>query len=616
MSRPFSNNQEYLNAELNHLRLLLRCEVTKWRQPNRGEPAEMFKGMYIADGEIDSLLEDMTHDHISDDARRLRRQASRLRRQIVQRRLATIEAGVFLPLANLARIFALSDFEEQVILLCLAPELDPRYEKLVAYLHDDVSRKLPTVKLALQLFCASRSEALKARSWFSPQSPLFRAQIIGFNDESAGMLSQKSLCLDDRIANYLIGSGGMDKDMQACFRPLPQTPDLKDLRWPHDLTSRILRLTESHLKNMHGVTVKLIFNLYGPTGVGRKALAAALCRELGLPLIRIDVREALLRYRNFGDAIRRLAREALLSPAAVFLEHCDVLWENREKADVFRQNLLTCIDESLWLTFLSTESAWEPGGLLRDHLFESIPMPAPELQSRSALWVDLSRKYAIETDGVDWDDLAVKFRLTPGQMQAALFSARNSALLQSCDPNTITKDELYRACRSQSNQKLAETARKVVPRHSWADITLPPNEVAQLREVCAQLKHRQTVYGKWGFGNKLSLSKGLCVLFFGQSGAGKTLAVEIVARELRLEAYKIDLSSVVSKYIGETEKNLSAIFREAETSNAILFFDEADALFGKRSEVKDAHDRYANIEINYLLQRMPPRVLRPDLHAS
>ena len=147
-------------------------------------------------------------------------------------------------------------------------------------------------------------------------------------------------------------------------------------------------------------------------------------------------------------------------------------------------------------------------------------------------------------------------------------------------------------------------ARKITPEYKWGDIVLPADRLEQLREVCNHVKYRDRVYGKWGFGRKLSLGKGLSVLFAGPSGTGKTMAAEIIAGELGLDLYKIDLSTVVSKYIGETEKNLSRIFIEAETSNAILFFDEADALFGKRSEVKDSHDRYANIENGYLLQRM------------
>jgi SpoVK/Ycf46/Vps4 family AAA+-type ATPase len=168
----------------------------------------------------------------------------------------------------------------------------------------------------------------------------------------------------------------------------------------------------------------------------------------------------------------------------------------------------------------------------------------------------------------------------------------------------VTTSELYAACRQQSGQKLNTLARQIQPRYTWTDIILPRDQFEQLREICSYVKHYHTVYGEWGFGRKLSLGKGLNVLFAGPSGTGKTMAAEIMANELGLDLYRIDLSAIVSKYIGETEKNLERIFTEAQTSNAILFFDEADALFGKRSEVRDSHDRYANIEIAYLLQRM------------
>ena len=164
--------------------------------------------------------------------------------------------------------------------------------------------------------------------------------------------------------------------------------------------------------------------------------------------------------------------------------------------------------------------------------------------------------------------------------------------------------DLYAASRLQSNRKLATLARKITPHYSWDDIVLPVDRLRQLQEITNTVKYRARVYDEWGFDRKLALGKGLNVLFAGPSGTGKTMAAEIMAQELGLDLYKIDLSTVVSKYIGETEKNLARIFEEAETSNAILFFDEADALFGKRSEVRDSHDRYANIEISYLLQKM------------
>ena len=186
----------------------------------------------------------------------------------------------------------------------------------------------------------------------------------------------------------------------------------------------------------------------------------------------------------------------------------------------------------------------------------------------------------------------------------AAATARNLARLRDSKSPLVTMDDLYSASRLHSNRKLATLAQKIEPRYTWDDIVLPPGRLQQLREICSQVKYRSLVYGEWGFDEKLSMGKGLNALFAGPSGTGKTMSAEIIANELGLDLYKIDLSGVVSKYIGETEKNLSRIFAEAETSNAILFFDEADALFGKRSEVRDAHDRYANIEISYLLQRM------------
>jgi SpoVK/Ycf46/Vps4 family AAA+-type ATPase len=180
--------------------------------------------------------------------------------------------------------------------------------------------------------------------------------------------------------------------------------------------------------------------------------------------------------------------------------------------------------------------------------------------------------------------------------------------------------DLTAACRLHSNRKLATLAHKITPHYVWEDLVLPAERLQQLRELCNSVKYRAMVYDEWGFARKLSLGKGVNALFAGPSGTGKTMAAEVLASELGLDLYKIDLSTVVSKYIGETEKNLSRIFAEATTSNAILFFDEADALFGKRSEVKDAHDRYANIEIGYLLQRMEEYdgvvILATNLHKN
>ncbi|HMA22343.1 MAG TPA: ATP-binding protein, partial [Gemmatimonadaceae bacterium] len=210
-------------------------------------------------------------------------------------------------------------------------------------------------------------------------------------------------------------------------------------------------------------------------------------------------------------------------------------------------------------------------------------------------------------DAATLQAVASTFRLTGGQIRDAAAMAKSAARWrtagESGDPR-VQANDLYAACRAQSSGKLSSLAHKIITTYGWDDIVLPRDHVEQLREICIQVRHRRTVLEEWGFDRHLSMGKGVNVLFAGPSGTGKTMAAEIVATDLGLELFKVDLSTMVSKYIGETEKNLDKVFSAAREANAILFFDEADALFGKRSEVKDAHDRYANIEVGYLLQKM------------
>jgi SpoVK/Ycf46/Vps4 family AAA+-type ATPase len=605
MDDAYENDWEYLTAELAHLHLLIRREVTRWRSRGLPDQPDIFRGVFISEGEVDQLIGEQSDQAVShDDVEDLQNQASLMRAEIGRRRRATLERGTYLSLPHLAYIFGLTPFEEQVVLIALAPEIDLRYEKLFAYLQDDVTRKTPSVQLVLKLLCASGVERLQGRVVFSAQATLFSSRLLHYQTDTNSYSLARGFKLDERIVGFLLGTGGLDKQLSACFKPLLSAVALSDLRWPDDLKTSLLSSTQEYLQSQPQQVLKLIYDFYGPVGTGRKSLAAGLCREVGLRLLIVDLREVLLRHQNFEEIIYQILREAVLQPGAVYLEHFDLLLGDDDKTITNRQHLIACLERFSWLTFISTEEAWEPAGLLHDHLYNSVKLPMPDMETRTKLWPVLAGSRQAFAPEVAWDELAVKFCLTPGQMRDALVAARNSARLRACESSTITMDDLYKGCRAQSNRKLSSSARKLTPRHSWPDIVLPQNGLAQLREVCSQLKHRQKVYGEWGFGRKLSLAKGLCVLFYGPSGTGKTTAIEILAEELQLEAYKIDLSTVVSKYIGETEKNLSAIFHEAETSNAILFFDEADALFGKRSEVKDAHDRYANIEINYLLQRI------------
>lgn len=597
-TEAYANNAEHLAAEATWLDRLLHRAVIELRAQSTAGAGDVFKGLYVSDQEIDRLLHP-NRPAANETFEQMEAETAALRREIDARVQASLERNVPLALPHLARLFALTPFEQGVVVLALAPELHLGYERIFAYLQDDISRKRPTLDLALRLLCATPEQRIDARPSLSPCAPLFRSGVLRPLDRSDAPLLACPLVVDDLTAGWVLRTGrsslGEWLHRLAVDRPLAR------LHWPEPVKRSLLTLIDDYLAKPSAR--RLICHLYGQEGGGKKTLAAALCGEVGVTILSADVRELVQRAANTEESLRDVFRQAIFEQSAVYLDHLDALFGEEEKHAAILRNLAHIVDEFSWLTFVSTTQPWSPGSLFAHHTFVAVEVLPPTITIGQQLWEELAAEAGLHTDNVRWDEIAVRFRLTPGAIEAALGSARSLALLRGPDA-LVTTEEVIRSCYAQSNRRLETLAHKLTQRRSWADLTLPPNTLDQLAEICAHVRYRRRVYEDWGFERRISLGKGMCALFHGASGVGKTMAVEIIARELELEAYKIDLSTVVSKYIGETEKNLSRIFAEAESSNAILFFDEADALFGKRSEVKDAHDRYANIEINYLLQRI------------
>ena len=504
-------------------------------------------------------------------------------------------------LAGLARAFALSPFDIDALLICLAPELDLRYERLYAYLQDDVTRKRPSVDLVLNLLSPTFEAKLAARARFTQDAPLIAQRLLHLFDDPAQPqppLLSKYLKVDERIASYLLGSDVPDARLAPYARLNPTQTRLEDVLLPAEVKRRLALLARDRPEGE-----SLVFYFQGPYGVGKQMTAAALCRESGLGLLAVDgERLAEAGADDFAGILRLAGREARLQGAALYWEGFDALLADERRG--WLKTLLQELERGRQIAFLAGNTAWEPADVASDPVFLRVEFPRPSSAERVRLWrASLDGDVHLTAD-VDLQALAGKFRFSGGQIRDAVATARALARWRDPDNGHVGADDLYTASRLQSNRKLATLARKITPHYKWDDIVLPADRLRQLREICNTIKYRALVYDEWGFDGKLALGKGLNVLFAGPSGTGKTMAAEIIAGELGLDLYKIDLSTVVSKYIGETEKNLARIFAEAETSNAILFFDEADALFGKRSEVRDAHDRYANIEISYLLQKM------------
>ena len=517
------------------------------------------------------------------------------------------------PAGRVGELFGLSPFDFDVAIVALAPELDLRYKRLYAYLQDDVTRRRPSVDLALNLLCRSAEEKVARRANFASGGPLLKhglLHLVADPNHVRPPLLAHYLKLDDQFVRVLLDERGPDPRLATWCRAIDpeSTPGgLADA--PASGMPGALRSLAEQARTA-GRSLRLYFR--GPAGAGKLRAASALAGNLGAPLLVADLRRAD-GGPDFEPAVGTLFREALLTGAILYLDHTEAL-RRGDRAAHWR-SLLGAVAAHRGIAILAGDYPW-PSGQHPSPDVVHVEFTPPDFAARRECWRSGLAEAGVQAAPGDTEDLAGRFRLTTGQIEDAVTAACNQARWRAaCTPAGAkgasaapapapTAAELFAAARAQCGPELASLARKVESKQTWADIVLPPDQLAHLREIRDQATFRHHVYGEWGFGRKLSLGTGLNVLFAGPPGTGKTMAAEVIASDLRLDLYKIDLSQVVSKYIGETEKNLDRVFAAAESSNAILFFDEADALFGKRSEVKDAHDRYANIEIGYLLQKM------------
>jgi hypothetical protein len=611
----FATSWSHLADELRCLDLRLRRQVLRQSRPISSDALASFKGLVITEAEVAELLaqpQDLAHENglgSSDRAegQKVAQSLDEFQNEIQSRRAASLEAGVRLSLARLAQLFGLNRFEEQCLIICLAPEVDHKYEKLYAYLQDDATRKKPSVDLILNLLCESLAEKLAARAALDPCAPLLRAKLLQVTDgvaEGQVPLLSRTLRLDDRIVNFLLGHTQIDGRLEPFARMAHPSAAVDDTIVAQEFYRRTDNFVRAYFQEPQSAGRNVVLYLHGPANSDKRLVVEAVCRNYALPLLVACVEAMKAGRLPFEETAGLLGREAALQSAVLCLENMDCLIAEPEKHQVELKLLLDAAKTFSRLTFMFGARHWQPQGLMQDCLFLSLATPLLDLSICKRLW-DESLAACDRLDGdVDSAAFAGKFRFGLGQIQNALVAAENLARWRSPEEWRIAVSDLSAACRAQSSPKLGALAREIKPKYTWNEIVLPDDNLAQLKELCEQARYRHLVYGEWGFDRKVSLGKGLNALFSGPPGTGKTMAAEVIAQELQLDLYRIDLSQVVSKYIGETEKNLHQIFLEAQTGHTILFFDEADALFGKRAEIRNAHDRYANIEVGYLLQKM------------
>jgi len=496
-------------------------------------------------------------------------------------------------LMQLATRLQLNRFEYDALLIALAPAVDVRYEQIYGYLHGDMTRRYATANLILDLLCAPGPERLLHLTTLGPTANLRRQRLIDTVMEPGlpqPSLLNQALAVDGGLVQWLLGGQLPHPSLAACAT-LQMLPLLA--------AAELNAAQHAALDRLSGQGAVLV--LHGRDASAQDAAAAHLAALAHQPLLTLNL--ARLQQENgatLAFGVRTFLRDAWLGNALACITH----WDACLADDSAPEELVALIDQHPGPVVMAGRRRWRFADSVHTRPWFELACDGPGYTQRRTLlaqWLDADPLTPSTLSAGDIDALAGRFDLTIGQWRAAIATAQNQAAQEDA---ALTLDAIGRAARTLSSLCLTTLAHKIEPRYGWDDLILPGDQVERLREIVQMVQGRPVVWDVWNAGAKLAAGRGVAVLFAGPPGTGKTMAAEVIAHALGLDLYRIDLADLVSKFIGETEKNLERIFDDAEHSNAILFFDEADAIFGKRSEVKDAHDRYANIEISYLLQRI------------
>lgn len=514
-------------------------------------------------------------------------------------------------LVHLVGVCGLTRFDLDCFLVALAPAVDLRYERLYGYLQDDLTRRRATSNLMLDLLAPSGPERLLYLERLSENAPLVRKRLLQPVAEPGilqPVLLNQGFAANPSIVAWLLGD----------FRPDDALTDLVTYRREVDAETAngeessegsANLLNDDQRAAIEGAVAQDAFLVV--TGKDRSIQRSAqryLAEFAATPLLTFDINVAVRVVDDVRAELGLDLRQDLRDYVALFLRDAALIrataaivgWDAVLVDGAPPPQLLTLLSEYPGPVTIASDEVWRSHAVARSRRFTWLTLPIPDYAQRRELLGTL-------VEGIDSEEeinvagIAGRYRLTGEQMEDVISTALDRAEQAG---RTLRNADIFAAAREHSSPRLASLARKLSLRYDWEDLVLPDDQVERLRELVGMVQGRAQVLDEWGLVRKLAPSYGVTALFSGSPGTGKTMAAEVIAKVLELDVFKIDLSGMVSKYIGETEKNLEKVFAEAESTSAILFFDEADAIFGKRSEVKDAHDRYANIETSYLLQRM------------
>lgn len=592
--RGYQTEREYWHDMYRVFDFMLLCAVI-------GKTTDEDADCHMEHNRVLSLLigEDKGHFQIQDFQKNQIQNFFRKAKEHVRCRKKKTTDGTIFRMPYLKKCMNLNEWEYFLLFAAFAPNYDIKYGMIFAYLQGDEKKRNPSLWMLVALYQLQAtlseeilSETLQRKGYLCECC----LHIVEIQEKNP---MDRTISLQERICAFLYGRNEISEDLMTLVEIFQFMDPVDELVIRKDYKDEL----QGVLQNMFSTNEKnaKILQLYGVQGIGKHFLLKQIAKEWQTNLLFVDVRKLLfLPLKEQQILLSKILLESLLTGSIVCWEDCGYSeQEGIQQQGVKmpeREFLLKRIQDSYRVSvWISEEKA---DFLLRKN-FHVLYMEFPMLQvrEREQLWQSKKKRYAI-SDTVDIQSIANQYILTPQSMQEVLWDARMHA------SGEIMSEHIREAVSCQVNNQLGESAARIQSVYTWDDLVVDKMQKRQMEMICNQVRYRSVVGEEWGFYQKTSYGRGICAMFYGAPGTGKTMAVQVMANELGLELYRIDLSQIVSKYIGETQKNITELFKRAKNMNALLFFDEADSLFAKRSEVKDSHDRNANAETAHLLQKL------------
>lgn len=584
----YSSATEHLLAELRRLDLILLHHMLALEVPSDDSKREHDEVLALLNQEQEGG--GSAWGAAKSASKSLRSHVEEIRSNIQE----ALNRGISLPVVEICRSFGLDGDTLGILLLACAPHFDRKYDRIFAYLQGHPTHMAPRVGLALDVFTESASQRLALFRHFEPHSALLKTGHINLEDKShGGILPLQARRMEPslRLIRHLLGSDAPEP-IVASMRPR------EPLVQPTESQVRALACFDRLWQSDQRPAAMAIISSGDPEGIIAGCESMARARDIAF--LAVDIDRAGARTANVQDRVLAAFREAVLRDALLCIVGYDDL--SRGEQELAANALASGLDLFQGPCVVVGELGRHVHEELRRRPVIELSASLPGADERAELWRGALSEFPRQD--IDVSALAWRYQLSATEIRDAARMAEADVLSQEGEWADLVQDALIRACQSRTRRDLRDLATVVRPRGAWSDLILPDTSVEQLTEFVSNLRHHELVFGRWGLQTKVLAGDGIAALLAGPPGTGKTMASALLAQELGRELFRVNLAGVVSKYIGETEKNLDRVFAATHRSNAILFFDEADALFGKRTEVRDAHDRYANVETSYLLQKI------------